>query len=180
MFNLETIIRTAGYAGLFGIVFAETGLLVGFFLPGDSLLFTAGILSGQGFLNIFWLCLVLFLATLLGDNVGYQIGKHAGPKLFSRPKSRLFNPEHLKRSHDFFEKHGGKAVVIARFVPVVRTFSPVVSGVARMPFAKFILYSFDSFNDFLCYFLCRIYSSPFIHEGPLFLNDCLIHLTYCY
>lgn len=141
MFNLETIIRTAGYAGLFGIVFAETGLLVGFFLPGDSLLFTAGILSGQGFLNIFWLCLVLFLATLLGDNVGYQIGKHAGPKLFSRPKSRLFNPEHLKRSHDFFEKHGGKAVVIARFVPVVRTFSPVVSGVARMPFAKFILYS---------------------------------------
>lgn len=141
LIDIPHLVKTAGYIGVFAIIFAETGLLVGFFLPGDSLLFTAGILASQGYLHIAWLCLGLFIAALLGDNVGYHIGKHAGPKLFTRPKSLLFNPQHLKRSHDFFEKHGGKAVIIARFVPVVRTFSPVVSGLARMPYAKFMFYS---------------------------------------
>ena len=141
LIDVPHLVKTAGYIGVFAIVFAETGLLVGFFLPGDSLLFTAGILASQGYLNVGWLCAGLFVAALLGDNVGYQIGKHAGPKLFTRPKSLLFNPEHLKRSHDFFEKHGGKAVIIARFVPVVRTFSPVVSGLARMKYVSFIFYS---------------------------------------
>jgi membrane-associated protein len=141
LINVPELVKTAGYVGLFGIVFAETGLLVGFFLPGDSLLFTAGILASQGYLNITITCVLLFVAVLLGDNVGYAIGKHAGPKLFTRPKSLLFNPEHLKRSHAFFERHGGKAVIIARFVPIVRTFSPVVSGLARMQYAKFVFYS---------------------------------------
>lgn len=141
LIDIPQLVKTAGYIGLFGIVFAETGLFFGFFLPGDSLLFTAGILASQGYLNIGVTCLLLFIAALCGDNVGYLIGKHAGPKLFTRPKSLLFNPEHLKRSHEFFERHGGKAVIIARFVPVVRTFSPVVSGLARMRYAKFIAFS---------------------------------------
>ncbi len=139
--DIPELVKTAGYVGLFGIVFAETGLFFGFFLPGDSLLFTAGILASQGYLNIGITCLLLFVAALCGDNVGYLIGKHAGPKLFTRPKSLLFNPEHLKKSHEFFERHGGKAVIIARFVPVVRTFSPIVSGLARMPYLKFMFYS---------------------------------------
>lgn len=139
--DIPQLVKTAGYIGLFGIVFAETGLFFGFFLPGDSLLFTAGILASQGYLNVWVTCALLFTAALIGDNVGYTIGKHAGPKLFTRPKSLLFNPEHLKRSHEFFERHGGKAVIIARFVPVVRTFSPVVSGLARMRYAKFIAFS---------------------------------------
>lgn len=139
--DIPSLVKTAGYIGVFGIIFAETGLLVGFFLPGDSLLFTAGILASQGYLNIWWLCFGLFFATLIGDNVGYQIGKHLGPKLFKRPKSFWFNPQHLERSHAFYEKHGAKTVVIARFVPVVRTFSPVVSGLARMKYTKFLVYS---------------------------------------
>lgn len=139
--DIPSFVKAAGYIGLFGIVFAETGLFIGFFLPGDSLLFTAGILASQGYLNIWLTCLILFCGALVGDNVGYQIGKHAGPKLFTKPKSFLFNPEHLKRSHDFFDKHGGKAVIIARFVPVIRTFSPVVSGLARMKYGRFMLYS---------------------------------------
>ncbi len=139
--DVPKLVHTAGYAGIFAIVFAETGLFVGFFLPGDSLLFTAGILASQGYLSIVWLCLGLFVVTLLGDNTGYFIGRHVGPKLFTRPKSLLFNPDHLQRSHAFYERHGGKAVIIARFVPVVRTFSPVASGLAHMRYAKFLLFS---------------------------------------
>ncbi len=139
--DVPSLVKTAGYIGVFGIIFAETGLLVGFFLPGDSLLFTAGILASQGYLNIWWLCLGLFVAAFIGDNLGYHIGKLAGPKLFTRPKSIFFNPDHLRRSHEFFERHGGKAVVIARFVPVVRTFSPVVAGLSRMRYGLFLVYS---------------------------------------
>ncbi len=141
IFDIPSLVKTAGYLGVFGIIFAETGLLVGFFLPGDSLLFTAGILASQGYLNIGWLCLGLFFAAFVGDNLGYYIGKVAGPRLFTRPKSFFFNPEHLKRSHAFFERHGGKAVIIARFVPVVRTFSPVVAGLSRMKYSLFLVYS---------------------------------------
>lgn len=139
--DIPSLVKTAGYVGVFSIVFAETGLLVGFFLPGDSLLFTAGILASQGYLNIAWLCVGLFIVTLLGDNTGYAIGRHAGPKLFKRPKSLLFNPEHLERSHTFYEKYGGQAVIIARFVPVIRTFSPVVAGLAKLRYVRFLLYS---------------------------------------
>lgn len=139
--DIPSLVQTAGYVGVFGIVYAETGLLVGFFLPGDSLLFTAGILASQGYLHIVWLCVGLFAVTLLGDTTGYFIGRRVGPKLFTRPKSFFFNPEHLTRSHEFYERHGGKAVIIARFVPVVRTFSPVVSGLARMRYTSFFAYS---------------------------------------
>lgn len=139
--DVSSLVKTAGYIGVFGMVFAETGLLFGFFLPGDSLLFTAGILASQGYLHIAWLCAGLFIVTLLGDNTGYAVGRKIGPKLFTRPKSFFFDPDHLTRSHAFYERHGGKAVIIARFVPVVRTFSPVVSGLARMRYRTFLTYS---------------------------------------
>ena len=106
------------------IVFAETGLLVGFFLPGDSLLVTAGVFAGTGQLDIVHLNLVLMAAAILGDTVGYWFGRKTGPALFKRPKSLFFNPAHLRRAHDFYEKHGGKTIVLARFMPIVRTFAP--------------------------------------------------------
>lgn len=130
-----------GLLGLSAIVFAETGLLVGFFLPGDSLLFSVGVASGAANINIFLLAGTLMLAVILGDNVGYLLGRSAGPKIFSRPKSRFFNPEHLERTRKFYEKFGARAVVYARFVPIVRTFTPFLSGVAGMPYRRFLLYS---------------------------------------
>jgi membrane-associated protein len=141
MFDLVSIITAAGYIGIFGIVFAETGLLFGFFLPGDSLLFTAGILASQGVLQIYPLLLVLFLAVLIGDNTGYFLGKKLGPKIFSREESLLFKKSHLIKSHNFFERNGAKALVLARFVPVVRTFAPTLAGVGKMKYSTFFLYS---------------------------------------
>ena len=138
---IEELIRTFGYIGLFIIVFAETGLLFGFFLPGDSLLITAGILSSQGFLNIIVLCLVLFVAAVLGDSVGYAIGKWYGKRLYSKEDSRFFRKEHLVHATNFYEKHGGKTIILARFIPIVRTFAPTVAGIAAMPYSKFITYN---------------------------------------
>jgi membrane-associated protein len=114
------------------IVFAETGLLLGFFLPGDSLLFTAGILAGQSRLDLWLLLPGVFVGAALGSEVGYVIGARVGPRLFRRPDSRFFKQEYVERTHGFFERHGSKAVVLARFVPVVRTFTPVMAGVGRM------------------------------------------------
>lgn len=142
MFDIESLIRTAGYFGLFGIIFAESGLLVGFFLPGDSLLFTAGILANSGFLNIYWLCLVVFFGAVLGDNVGYAFGKKVGPKIFKREDSLLFHKDNLLKAKSFFDKHGGKTIIIARFVPVVRTFAPIIAGVGNMHYSTFVLYNF--------------------------------------
>ncbi|MEP6716290.1 MAG: VTT domain-containing protein [Terriglobia bacterium] len=130
-----------GVAGLAAIVFAETGLLVGFFLPGDSLLFSVGVASGAASISASLLALILMCAVILGDNVGYFLGYQTGPRIFSRPKSKLFKPEHLERTHEFYERHGPKALIYARFVPIVRTFTPFVAGVARMRYAKFLLYS---------------------------------------
>ena len=126
-----------------GIVFAETGLLVGFFLPGDSLLFTLGILAAGGLLQMpLWLVAVgLLVAAVAGDQVGYLIGRRFGPRVFSRSGSRFFSRSHADRAHAFFARHGPKAVVLARFVPVVRTFTPVVAGVARMPRRRFTAYN---------------------------------------
>jgi membrane-associated protein len=130
-----------GMAGLFAIVFAETGLLVGFFLPGDSLLFSVGVASGATSNNVYLLAGMLMCAAIIGDNVGYMLGYHAGPRIFSRPKSRFFHPDHLQRTREFYEKHGGRAVVYARFIPIIRTCTPFIAGVARMRYARFLLFS---------------------------------------
>lgn len=129
------------YAGLFFIVFAETGLAVGFFLPGDSLLVVAGLFAAAGKLNLAALMILLFIAAVVGDAVGYLSGKKAGEALFTRPKSRFFNPSHLKKAHEFYEKHGGKTIIIARFVPIVRTFAPIVAGAAKMSYRQFLMYN---------------------------------------
>jgi membrane-associated protein len=130
-----------GLTGLFGIVFAETGLLVGFFLPGDSLLFSVGVASGASGINVFVLAAMLMCAAIIGDNTGYFLGRKAGPKIFNRPKSKFFNPEHLKRTQEFYDRYGARAVVYARFVPIVRTCTPFIAGVARMRYSRFLLFS---------------------------------------
>src|SRR5829696_7207809 len=130
-----------GYAMLFAIVFAETGLLIGFFLPGDSLLFTVGVVAGAGQLNLFTINAVLIVAAIVGDATGYMLGRKAGPHVFNRPDSRFFKREHLVRTHEFYEKYGGKTIVYARFVPIVRTFAPFVAGVAGMPYSRFLAFN---------------------------------------
>ena len=141
MFDLELFIKSFGYIGLFSIVFAETGLAFGFFLPGDSLLFTAGILASQNFLNIFILCPVLFIAAVSGDSVGYWIGNKFGKRLFKQEDSLFFHKDHLVRAKNFYEKHGGKTVILARFIPLIRTFAPIVAGMGGMNYRKFIVYN---------------------------------------
>ena len=133
------LINKYGLIGLFAIIFAESGLLIGFFLPGDSLLFTAGLLSATRIFDqpILVICAVCFVAAVLGDQVGYQFGKRVGPELFDRPKSRLFNPSNVTKAHAFFERHGSKTIIMARFVPIVRTFAPIVAGVAAMRYRVF-------------------------------------------
>ncbi len=121
-------IAQAGYAVLIFVVFAETGLAAGFFLPGDSLLVVAGLFAARGDLNVFILLITLFVAAVVGDAVGYFTGAKMGPRIFSRQKSLLFKPSHLQKAHSFYEKYGGKTIIIARFVPVVRTFAPIVAG----------------------------------------------------
>ena len=129
---------------LTAIIFAETGLLIGFFLPGDSLLFIAGFLAspaGGYTLPIGWMLLILSAAAVIGDSVGYRIGKKAGPMIFNRPQSRLFRRDHLLAAHAFYERHGGKTIILARFIPIVRTFAPVVAGAADMNYSKFLAYN---------------------------------------
>jgi membrane-associated protein len=141
--DVETMVAVGGLSAMTAIVFAETGLMVGFFLPGDSLLVTAGVFAAAGRLSIVWLNVLLVIAAIVGDTVGYWIGRKAGPALFNRPRSRFFNPAHLRRAHDFYEKHGGKTIVLARFMPIIRTFAPVVAGMGRMEYHRFV-----SFNVF--------------------------------
>jgi membrane-associated protein len=131
----------AGYAALFAVVFSETGLLVGFFLPGDSFLFTIGVVAGFGYLDIRQVNLVLMLAALLGDSTGYLLGRRTGPRIFSRPDSRLFKQAYVTRTHQFYERYGGKTVMLARFVPIVRTFSAFMAGVSQMPYLRFLPFS---------------------------------------
>jgi membrane-associated protein len=133
-----------GYATLTAIVFAETGLLVGFIFPGDSLLFTIGVVAGAGELNLPVIILLLICATMLGDWCGYLLGRRAGPAIFDRPDSRLFKQEHLRRTEAFYEKHGGKTIIYAKFVPIIRTFAPFIAGVAKMRYGRFL--SFDIFG----------------------------------
>ena len=132
---------TSTYALLFLIVFLETGLVVTPLLPGDSLLFAAGSFAGLGILRFWPLFFLLCAAAILGDTVNYAIGARLGPKVFHYPKSRFFNPEHLKKTHAFYEKYGGKTIIIARFVPIVRTFAPFVAGIGEMSYARFLAYN---------------------------------------
>ena len=142
LYHFDELIRWGGYTVLTGIVFAETGLLAGFFLPGDSLLVTAGLLASvEGTLNVWILAPLLSVAAIAGDNTGYAIGYHLGPRLFNREDSRLFHKDHLRRTQRFYEKYGTKTIVIARFVPIVRTFAPTVAGVGRMRYWTFLLFS---------------------------------------
>jgi membrane-associated protein len=141
---IDTLLALLGnyvYLGLFFIIFAETGLAVGFFLPGDSLLVVAGLFAAAGKLNLWLMLVLLFIAAVTGDAVGYYSGKKVGHAIFNRPKSRFFNPKHLKKAHEFYEKHGGKTIILARFVPIVRTFAPIVAGAADMRYRDFVFFN---------------------------------------
>jgi len=131
----------AGYVGLVFIIFAETGLLVGFFLPGDSLLVTAGLFCATGELNIFYLNLLLIPAAILGNITGYWIGKKAGPRLFNRDQSLLFRKDYIMKTKVFYEKHGASTMIVTRFMPILRTFAPIVAGVGGMEYGKFLYYN---------------------------------------
>ncbi len=140
-FDLVEIIKSIGLLGVFAIVFAESGLFFGFFLPGDSLLFTAGFLASQGLLNFPLLMMGCFIFAVLGDNVGYAFGHKVGPKIFSRPDSKLFKKDHLVKAHAFYEKHGPITILLARFMPFIRTFAPIVAGAADMHYSTFFSYN---------------------------------------
>lgn len=141
--EIEEVIRAIGVIGIAAIVFAESGLLIGFFLPGDTLLFTAGFLAHDGAIgvNIHVMVAILFVAAVLGDNVGYWFGKKVGPRIFKRQDSILFHQENLQRAEKFYEKYGPITLILARFTPVVRTFAPIVAGVGNMNYKKFMLYN---------------------------------------
>ncbi len=141
---MESIINSFGaftYVILFLIIFAETGLVIAPFLPGDSLLFIVGTISGSGFLNIWIAYFTLLAAAILGDTVNYWIGHHFGPKVFSKKNSRLFNPEYLEKTRGFYAKYGGKTIILARFLPIIRTFAPFVAGIGRMHYGTFVMYN---------------------------------------
>lgn len=139
--ELTELIKAIGYVGVFGIVFAESGLLVGFFLPGDSLLFTAGFLASQGFFNIWILTIGSFIAAVVGDSVGYSFGHRVGKKLFQKENSILFHKDNLLKAKVFYERHGGKTIILARFMPIIRTFAPIVAGMGDMQYRSFLFYN---------------------------------------
>lgn len=139
--TLPALIESVGLLGVTAIIFAENGLFIGFFLPGDSLLFTAGFLASQGWFNLWILLGLIFIAAVAGVSVGYTVGHRFGRRLFSRPNSRFFKQENLMKAEEFYERHGGKTIMLARFIPVVRTFAPIVAGIGRMSYGKFLLYN---------------------------------------
>ncbi|MCX6728104.1 MAG: VTT domain-containing protein [Candidatus Saccharibacteria bacterium] len=141
MFNVDTIISSGGILIISAIIFAESGLLIGFFLPGDTLLFGAGLAASQGKFSLLWLIVCVVLAAIIGDNVGYSIGRRAGPRIFKKEDGILFRQEYLQKSEEFYEKHGGKTIILARFTPIVRTFAPVVAGAGKMTRKKFMVYN---------------------------------------
>lgn len=142
-FNIDIIelIRITGYLGLFVIIFAESGVFFGFFLPGGSLLFTAGLLASQNLFNIYWLIAVVGIAAILGDNVGYWFGSKVGHRIFNKEDSLFFNKKYLEKTKEYYEKYGPMTVVIGRFVPIVRTFAPILAGVGEMSYKKFLVYN---------------------------------------
>ena len=140
-FDLVPLVQAVGYLGIFAIVFLESGLLIGFFFPGDSLLFTAGFLASQGFFDIKILIAGCFIAAVAGDSIGYYIGAKLGPKLFKKDNSIIFHKKHLERAQRFYDKHGGKTIILARFIPVIRAFAPVVAGAGKMNYKKFLTFN---------------------------------------
>ena len=139
--NLTELVQWAGLFGLAAIIFSETGLLVGVFLPGDSLLVTAGLLAARGYLNVYALAPLLTVAAIFGNSVGYFIGRATGPRIFNRENSLFFNKKHAIRAHEFYAKYGRKTIVLAQFMPIIRTFAPVVAGVGGMRFSQFITFN---------------------------------------
>lgn len=139
--DLVALITWAGYIGIFIIIFAECGVLLGIFLPGDSLLFTAGFLASQGKLDLTLLMLICFAGAVLGDNFGYAFGRRAGPAIFKKEDSIFFHKKHLERAARFYDAHGGKTIILARFMPIIRTFAPILAGVGRMNYKIFIIYN---------------------------------------
>jgi len=139
--NPHTLIVLLGIVGVIGVIFAETGLFVGFFLPGDSLLFTAGFLASQHQLSFAWLLIGTFLAAVLGDTVGYAFGKKVGPAIFTKEDSIFFDKKHIARAQNFYEKYGKKTIILARFIPIIRTFAPIVAGVGNMTYKTFISFN---------------------------------------
>lgn len=141
MFNIEHVLIVGGYVGLFAIIFAESGFFAGFFLPGDSLLITAGLLAYRGYFDIWLIVALCVVAAILGDSFGYTFGKYVGPKIFTREDSFFFHKKHIERARDFFKRYGKRAIILARFVPVVRTFTPIFAGVGLMPYRQFLSYN---------------------------------------
>jgi len=141
VYNVPELIRIVGFYGVIAVIFAETGLLIGFFLPGDSLLITAGLFAARGDFNIVTLILSLIPAAIIGNATGYFIGHRTGMALYQRPDSLLFRREHLTMTHDYYVRHGGKTIVLAQFIPILRTFAPVVAGVAEMGYREFATYN---------------------------------------
>ncbi len=141
MLDAATLIKTLGYLGLFGIIFAESGLFIGFFLPGDSLLFTAGFLASQGYGDIAAIAGICFIAAVAGDSFGYWFGKRTGPRIFTREDGLFFKKAYVERIRAFYSRHGGKAIILARFTPIIRTFAPIFAGVGAMPYPIFFAYN---------------------------------------
>ena len=137
----RTLITTLGALGIIAVIFMETGLFFGFFFPGDSLLFLSGFFASLGYLPIGWLLFGCFLAAILGDSVGYAFGRKIGPALFTRADSLFFNREHIARAEHFYEKHGKKTIILARFIPIIRTFAPIVAGIGNMKYRTFISFN---------------------------------------
>ncbi len=175
MFDLVPLVESAGYLGIALIIFAESGILIGFFLPGDSLLFTAGFLASQGLLSIVPLIILLFIAAVAGDAVGYFFGHKVGPKIFSRPKSFWFNPAHIEKTRTFFERYGAKTILLARFLPAVRTFAPIMAGVGGMSYRIFATYNAVGALAWACgitllgYFFGQIIPNPDKYLIPVVL-----------
>lgn len=139
-FDIENFIQTVGLVGVFGVVFAESGLLIGFFLPGDSLLFISGFLASQGLLDIHTLAIGVAISAILGDSVGYYLGKRMGKRIFKK-ENKYIKQEHLEKTDKFYSKHGGKTIILARFVPIIRTFAPFVAGASKMHYGKFLQFN---------------------------------------